>query len=552
MGASTSKASDTLSGPVLDVLPRLIEQGRFDEVLAAFQALVERNEKLERQLAELVERRRFKPNEGVSSDQLLLFVKQLRDQATRDAQEADAPPVTPALAQANARLQARADAAADRARQKFLTAATGPAHKPLKRPLPEHLPRHEHEIEVPERERACPTCAQERVVIGHDVSEVLELEPAKLYVRVDRREKRACRHCEAHVVRAPRGDKVAVGGQIGCSVVAHILNDKFDMGVPLHRQRKNFRRLGFRLPSSTLCDQVSWGARLLEPLWIEAIDQVLDARVMHIDGSGVPVLDRDHPDGKRLGTLWATVGASERGPEVAAYFYASTKKAKGQRPNEKGPSEILALRSGIVVSDADTLFVEQRKRDDLIDGGCNMHARRYFVKALDRGDSRAALAIGAFKGLYQVEEDIRELSVEDRLAIRRERSSPIYDDLVDWCRVLEGEVRPTEPLGRAIAYLLKHELALRRFESDGAIPIDNAPAEHAFVSVALTRKNFLFFGADTGGDRAAIVYTMLQCCRLAGVDPVAYLTDVLAILARRPTEIEMADLMPARWKTTRA
>jgi len=184
------------------VLPRLIEQGRFDEVLAAFQALVERNEKLERQLAELVERRRFKPNEGVSSDQLLLFVKQLRDQATRDAQEADAPPVTPALAQANARLQARADAAADRARQKFLTAATGPAHKPLKRPLPEHLPRHEHEIEVPERERACPTCAQERVVIGHDVSEVLELEPAKLYVRVDRREKRACRHCEAHVVRA--------------------------------------------------------------------------------------------------------------------------------------------------------------------------------------------------------------------------------------------------------------------------------------------------------------------------------------------------------------
>ncbi|MCP4963882.1 MAG: IS66 family transposase [bacterium] len=542
-----NEANDTLSGLVLEVLPTLMEEGRFDEVLAAVAALVKRNEKLERQLAEFLERRKSKPNEGVSSDQLLLFMKQLQGQAMGDGAD-NAPPSTPELEEANARLEARAEASAERARQKVLAAGFVPKHKPLKKPLPAPLHRLENVIEVPEDERACPTCSKERTVIGYDVSEVLELEPAKLHVRRDKREKRACKGCDAYLVRAPRGEKVVAGGQIGCSIVANVMNDKYWMGLPLHRQRKNFRRMGLALSSSTLCDQVAWGARVLEPLWLEAIDQMFEAHVMHIDGSGVPVLDRDHPKGRRLGTLWATVGASERGPQVAAYFYASTKKAKGQRPHEKGPWEILAQRTGIVVSDADTLFVEQRKRDELIDCGCNMHARRYFVKALDRGDSRAALALGAFKGLYQVEEEFRDAGAEERLVARTQRSTPIYEDLVAWCRAHQPEVRPSEPLGRAVAYLLKHELALRRFETDGAIPMDNIAAEHAFVAVALTRKNYLFFGADTGGDRAAIAYTILHCCHLARVDPVAYLTDVLTILGRGTAGVDMAELMPARWK----
>lgn len=220
----------------------------------------------------------------------------------------------------------------------------------------------------------------------------------------------------------------------------------------------------------------------------------------------------------------------------------------GQRPGEKGPWEILQQRTGIVVSDADTLFAAQRKRDDIIDCGCNMHARRYFVKALDRGDSRASLAIGAFKGLYQVEEEFREATAQDRLAARQTRSSPIYDDLVAWCRAYESEVPPSEPLGRAIAYMLNHELALRRFESNGAIPIDNIAAEHGFIQLAIARKNFLFFGGDSGGERAAIVYTLLHCCRMAGVDPAEYFTDVLPILGRGVDELDMAELMPERWK----
>ncbi len=526
---------------MLDVIPTLLAERRDDEVLAAVRALVKRNEDLERRLAAMVQRR-YKTNEGVSKDQLKLLLDELTQQSADSDEPSDPAPV-------DERLMKRADAAAERAREKALSEGIKPNRRPLKKPLPEHLPRRDNVIDVPEDERACPTCEHERAVIGHEVSEVLELEPAQLYVRRDKRVKRACRSCEAHIVCAPRGDKVVAGGQLGCGFVAQLLYNKYAQGLPIHRQRKDFARSGLKLSSSTLCDQVKWAAELLRPLWLEAIDQVLDADVMHIDGTGVPVLDRDHTKGKRLGTLWATVGADAAGSKVAAYQYASTKKGKGQRPGEMGPTDILALRAGITVADADTLFAAQMRREDIIDCGCNMHARRYFVKALDGGDTRAALVIGAFKGLYQVEDDARDLSPDERLDLRHERSSPIYKDIVDWCRHYERDAAPRSPLGRAIGYLLRHQEALRRFEQSGVIPIDNMAAEHAFVPVALTRKNFLFFGSDNGGDRAAIVYTVLRCCRLLEVDPVAYLRETLAALSRKVRRVDMPEFMPVAWKS---
>jgi transposase len=537
---TTTTTTTEMVGPLLEVLPVLLAEGRTDEVLAAVRALVARNEKLERQLASML-RPTSKSNEGVSSDQLLLFLDRLRAATKAEDNLGET--------EVDARLLARADAAGERAREKALSEGKKPKQLPLKKPLPADLPRRENVIDIPEAERACPTCGSDRDVCGDEIAEVLELEPAKLYVRRDVRIKRACRQCESKVVCAPRGQKVVQGGQIGCSVVAQLLHDKYDRGLPLHRQRKDFARLGIELPTSTLCDQVKWAAELLRPIWLEAIDQVLEADVMHIDGTGVKVLDRDHPDGKRAGTFWGTVGADAGGPKVAAYFYAATKKAKAQRPDELGPTDILALRTGITVADADTLFTAQMRRDDVIDCGCNMHARRYFIKAVDGGDDRAALVVGAFKGLYQVEDDARLLSAEGRLELRRSRSSPIYDDIVAWCRHHERDTLPKSPLGRAIAYLLRHEEALRRFETDGTIPIDNAAAEHGFVPVALTRKNYLFLGHDNGGDRAAIIYTILRCCRLAGVDPVVYLRETLGILAGKVRRAEMSELMPAAWRS---
>jgi len=546
---SRNSRETDLHGPLLEVLPRLLAEGRVDEVLAAVQALVSRNESLERQLAAILQRS-TRSNEGVSKEQLSLFLANIKERAASD-DAGELPEDASKKKEVDGRVLARAEAAAQRAYDQTIAEENSPKQKPLKKGLPPELPRRDNPIDVPEADRPCPTCGENRDVCGEDVSEVLELEPAKLWVRRDIRLKRVCRACDAGIVRAPLGDKVVEGGQIGCSVVAQILVDKFDLGVPLNRQRRTFERMGLALSESTLCDQVKWGAELLKPLWLEAINQVLGADVMHLDGTGLRVLDRDHPNGKRLGTLWGTVGQSEGLTGVAAYCYASTKKATGQREHELGPTDILKLRTGIVVADADTLFAEQMQRDDVIDCGCNMHARRYFVKALDGGDERAAPVIGAFKGLYQVEDDARELSPDERLKLRQERSTAIYQDIVDWCRFYQRDTPPRSPLGRAIGYLLRHEEALRRFESDGRVPIDNMAAEHGFISVALTRKAYLFLGHDNGGDRAAIIYTMLRCCRLARVEPLEYLADVLATLSRKIRRVEIAELMPAKWAEQR-
>jgi hypothetical protein len=155
-------------------------------------------------------------------------------------------------------------------------------------------------------------------------------------------------------------------------LVAALLVDKYDDGLPLHRQKQRFERMGLKLAVSTLADQVAWAADLLRPLWRLAVLQVLSAKVMHLDATSLPVLDRDAAGGKRLGALWGYVGDES----VAAYLYASTGKKTGQRPGELGPEDMLANREGFTVADASNLFEQSFKRPGLIECGCNMHGRR--------------------------------------------------------------------------------------------------------------------------------------------------------------------------------
>jgi hypothetical protein len=327
-----------------------------------------------------------------------------------------------------------------------------------------------------------------------------------------------------------------------------LLVDKYDDGLPLHRQKQRFERMGLKLSVSTLADQVAWAADLLRPLWRLAVLQVLSAKVMHLDATSLPVLDRDAPGGKRLGALWGYVGDDN----VAAYLYASTGRKEGQKPGELGPEDMLANREGFTVADASNLFDQSFKRPELIECGCNMHGRRYFTKALDANDARAALPLAAYKKLYEIEAKLRDRTVDDRLAGRQAESKPVWDELSAWCDTYQPHEPPSSKLGDAIRYFTNHRKALGRFLDNGVIPIDNGIVERLHVRAALTRKNYLFAGSDTGGERAAIAYTILGSCRLLGVNPVAYLTDVLPRLCRRVRLRDMPALMPARWKAERS
>jgi len=274
-----------LKGPVLDVLKSLLQSGRSDEVVALVEKLVARNGELEKRLAQILSRGH--KNEGVSAAQLKLFVDALSKESEGNEGGASE------LSSANEKLRAASEI--DKRSNENNDGPKDKAQPPMRRPIPTGLRRVENPIAVPAQERRCPQCGAERKCIGHDVTEVIELIPAEVVVRIDSREKLACASCEGELVRAPVGDKVVSGGRLGTRLVSTLLVDKYDDGLPLNRQRQRFERMGLALPISTLADQVTWATDLLRPLWRLAVLEVLEAKVMHLDGTGLPVLDREAP-----------------------------------------------------------------------------------------------------------------------------------------------------------------------------------------------------------------------------------------------------------------
>lgn len=552
LSPDVSSSGPALRGPVLDILKALLADAKErDVVLAIVGRLVAENTQLARRLARLSSR--FKKSEKISTAQLVLFLDAVRrgegePEATGDEQLAP-----DELEDADHRLRGASGIDAPKPDDDLEKLRTGkPPRQPHSRTsAPEHLRRVDHLIAVRTAQRACPACGTERACIGHDVTEVIELIPAEVIVRRDRREKLACPSCEGEVVRAPVGDKVVPNGKLGLQLVAQLMVEKYVDGLPLHRQRERLQRLGLELSVSTLADQVKWCTDLLRPLWRAAIAEVIGARVMHLDGTSLPVLDASAPGGKRLGALWGYVGVNAN-ETIAAYQYVSTGKKTGQRANELGPEDMLGLREGLTVADASNLFDASFKRSELIECGCNMHARRYFVKALDAGDKRAALALAAYKKLYEIEAEIRDRDPDEKLKERRARSRLVWDELVSWCEVRKKYEPPSSGLGKALQYFTNHKVALGRFLEYGFVPLDNGIVERLHVRAALTRKNFLFAGADSGGDRAAIAFTIFGSCRLAGVDPLEYLADVLPRLTGRVRLVDLPALLPSRWAAARA
>jgi len=224
-------------------------------------------------------------------------------------------------------------------------------HSP-RRPFPDKLRRVENVIRVPTEQRACPRCGGERKCIGHDVTETLDLIPAEFVVRQDKREKLACEECEGKLCRAPLPDKLIERGRFGIQLAACIVVDKYHDGLPLHRHRQRFERLGVSMPISTLVDQVTHVANAMTILQQAAMLEVLASHVMHLDGTGMPVLD-EYRNETRLGTLWCYVGDGN----VSFCLYNSTGKKNRRREDELGPEDVLTRRSGLVVCDASGLFV---------------------------------------------------------------------------------------------------------------------------------------------------------------------------------------------------
>lgn len=524
----------TMRGRPVDVARKLLDDGHHEELLALVDKLVTRNEELERVIASARVIRN--QSEVVPSEQLKLVLDELRaatDEADVEGEEAAADKKLDEVAEEHGKRQKR---------------TTPPKQPPVRRPAPPHLRRVENPISVPLEDRRCSTCGAARKCVDHETTEVIDLIPAEVIVRVDRREVLACERCDQTPVRAPLGDKVVEGGAYGSRLVADLVVNKFWFGLPLNRQREMLAQLGLDMPSSSMGDQIQWATELLAPVYRHLIGKALTATIVHVDATSLPVKDKDSMTGLTIGSLWGYVGDES----TAVFLYTPTGHKVSPVDGWIGPETFLSERKGFVVADAAGIFDASFRRDDLIEVGCNMHARRYFVKALEAGDKRAARPIAAFRALYDVESDASMLDEEARRELRLLRSRPVYDELINWCRTYQPREPPSSLLAKAINYLLNHQLALTRFIDDARLPIDNGIVERLHRRPAVGRRNYLFAGSHEGAKRAAVAYSICATCNLLGVDPVAYLADVLPMLARGIAICEIGALVPSGWKANQA
>jgi len=434
--------------------------------------------------------------------------------------------------------------------------------------LPADLPRERIVHDLPEDQRACPGCGCQRERIGSEISEQLELVPAKLYVIEHERVKYACKQCQGQVVIADKPVQPIEKGLAGPGLLAQVITGKYGDHLPLYRQEAILGRSGAHISRSTTCGWMASCASLVKPLvdYLTALMRL--SRYINTDDTPVPVLEPG--SGKtRTGRLWVYVGDAEH--PYTVFDYTPTR-------NRDGPTQFFGDYAGYIQADAyggyDHLFKPKGDGTPVpLEVGCWAHARRKFVEAESSYALRAHAAVALIQRLYaleaqaqeqataQVEAEIVGAEVDERAlaakrraalvaarnVLRHAQSLPQLAELKAWLDAQRVDVLPKSPLGGAVEYCLSNWTALTRYATDGELAIDNNAAENAIRPVALGRKNWLFAGSDAGGRTGATLMTLTASCKRHGVDPFAYLRDVLTRLAATPVN-ELDQFLPDRWK----
>jgi transposase len=403
-----------------------------------------------------------------------------------------------------------------------------PPTKPARQILPEHLPR-EVKTYTP-KEEACSECGGRLRRLGEDVSELLEWVPGSFKVLRIVRPKLSCAGCE-RIVQVPAPSRPIERGLAGPGLLAHVLVAKYCDHQPLYRQSEMYAREGVELEPSTLADWVGGCSRLLEPL-VEALHRyVISPGKLHADDTPVPVLAPGNGKTK-TGRLWTYVRDDRPAGDTApaAVWFAFSPDRRGEHPRQH-----LRQFSGILQADAYAGFHHLYEGGRIQEAACWAHVRRKFYDLqVAHASPLAAEALKRIGELYAIESDIRGRPPDERLQSRTTRARPLLDSLQQWLQSTLAVVSKKSEIAAAIRYALGRWRALLRYAEDGHIEIDNNAAERALRAVALGRKNYLFAGSDSGGERAAAIYSLIGTAKLNDLDPEAYLRSVLERVADHP------------------
>lgn len=414
-----------------------------------------------------------------------------------------------------------------------------------------HLP-HEEVVIEPEGGTTCTCCKGQLHKIGEDRTKRLDKIPAKLRVIVEVRPKYGCRMCErtgaddvAGIVQAPASAHLIEGGLPTEALVADVVVSKHADHLPLYRQSQIMGRSGIKIERSTLAQWVGAAAFELQPLHDRLLDLLKASPKLFCDETRCPVLDPGAGKTKS-GFLWALArddrpwGGND--PPAVVYSYA---------PGRGGEHamKLLAGFSGTLQVDGyaayKQLTLPSRKNGVITLAYCWSHLRRKFYELYVGGNQPIATeALARIKLLYEIEAEIRSSSPEVRRTIRQTRAKPLIEALKPWFEEKLAQVSKGGKLGEALAYGLNHWDGLCRYLDDGRIEIDSNTVERSIRGLALTRKNALFAGHDKGAEGWATCASLIETCKLNGVDPLAWMTDVLQKLVNRWPNSRIDELMP--------
>jgi transposase len=401
--------------------------------------------------------------------------------------------------------------------------------QPVREAIAAHLPRVEQVLEpegVPEGAKR----------IGEEVTETLAYTPGTIHVDKLVRPKYA--HGE-RILIAPMPSLPFPKSNLGASLAAHICVSKFADHLPLYRQRGQLKRAGLEVGDSTIGGWFGATATLLEPLGAALRKEVLAQDYLQVDESPIPVQDHHKEGTLRKGYHWVY-----HAPLVKAVLF-------DYRPGRSAefPAEVLGDFRGALQTDGYAGYDKLMHHKGITALACMAHARRYFDKALGNDKARAEHALGRFGELYAIERrcDERDDPPDKRRLHRQEEAVPVLDDLGQWIKQEVNIAAPQSPMGKALAYTLGLWPRLRTYVQDGRYLIDNNRIENTIRPLAIGRKNYLFAGSDRGARHAALMYSLLGTCKLNGVEPFAYLSDVIARISEHRAN-RLGELLPQNWR----
>ena len=421
---------------------------------------------------------------------------------------------------------------------------TVPAHqrrKPGRKPLPEHLPRIEVEHDLSEEEKVC-ACGCALTRIGEEVSEQLDIIPAKIQVIRHIRPKYACKGCEETVRTAPLPPQPIPGSNASPGLLAHIVVSKYQDALPLARQEKQFKRIGVELSRTTLARWMIRLGDLTQPVIQLLRDKLLEQNYIGMDETRIQVLKEPDRTAQSQSCIWAQQGGPP-GQAIILFHYSTSKSAQVA-------DRLLEGFTGYLQVDGNPTYeVVEKAHDTIRLVGCMAHARRKFFEAhqaqgKNKRAGKAQKGLSLIQKLYGIEQAIRELSPQDKRQQRQARAVPVLDELHAWAHKSIDEVPPTSLTGKALSYLFGQWPKLIRYVEDGRLPIDNNATERAIRPFVIGRRNWLFADIPAGAAASANLYSLIETARANGLEPYAYLRHLLEALPAAQTLEQLEALLP--------